>query len=205
MTRRDWEIRHSGTYVSLRDGDVNRPVLIQSVEDSNVFTVDVLRGEMPQLSWERESIPHEELSLHFPRIGYINSPSGFSFILTRTPSRQYRWSMCSGNASLIDPFEKEREVMEFPLITDLRNKYILYSIFNNKFEPIREALRLVRTQQRFSCAFNEKWAIGTSSVNNQICLYRREVPVGYFDDDKFNLAEGLNFLNEELEMIGIPQ
>jgi len=206
----DLGLAYKETYVGFKKGDKLLPFFVKgadrSIEEDG--TRLLLYGQLLENGeWKDEKIFYDDdnLQLHFPQIGVVNTANTVVFIGLRT-KKQYKKTLTSNVIDLVDPLAQERKLLGMIKISGVKNKSILNKIFNPITFTQIEALNLVKDNKRLAAAFDSdyywaiKWSVG------KICLCKGLEIIGVLDNETIpsvSISKAILPLREQIESFGI--
>jgi len=204
-TSHDVDLKYSNTIVGVtQEGGVVFPFSVQGSLGSHP-DIKLMGKLLSNGTWKDYEIKvsSPKLFLRYPDMGNINLKNSYIFI-ERGVKKQYRKTLAKGIIRIIDPFYREREIIQYPRVRDVHNKSIYMKLFNPSFPAMKESYKLVETGKALSSAFSPCWGFGISMRNDNILLYKDELSIGEMKGiDKVKINKALVFLYEQIEEINL--
>jgi len=184
--QRDFNLKYETTYVAHTKDGVNRPMWVNSVDEEGYVNGKILlrtKGPEEQRTFWRETAGNynieedEDFILDFPRLGAINLTHA-PIIIRRMAKRQWRKVLTASVIQMHDPFNEERHKYKLPIITQIENDSILFSLFNPTYPSREEAWEELMSGEKLGVAITPEWFLGIKAHAEGVKLFKDDISVG---------------------------
>ena len=142
-----------------------------------------------------EKFASRSFDFTFPACGYVNHKK-FAYYIQRNVERQWKIGYHSRNVLFKNFFDKE--VSKFEVGYSTSDGVFMLDLFNPQYYDWQHALDLVESGEVINAAINHHVCIGRSLYFSDPVLVYKNIPIGYFRDNKWYLFETASYVQKIL-------
>lgn len=194
----DYNKQYQKTHIGYKAKDSIIPFSVDNVDYSNAYGKFFATGYMyigKTYIPDRQELSELLFKMDMPDCGTVDI-NDITVYISRVPVRQWALGASPSVMNVRSAFYAEQQFFGIETVKGSGDLY--YRWFNQKYVPVKEAIRMVTNGEVISKAISNKFYIGNKLFGKQPFLFYKDFTVGKIIDNAVELPYDVNHLADEI-------